>query len=220
MRINLKTTPSQMCIPFNYQPKLVGTLHKWLGPNDIHGKLAMHSFSWLMGGSTTTNGIVFDNGARFFISFHDTDRIRQIVRTILEDPVMFEGLIVTDVSIQPDPDLSNCEFFKIGSPVFIQRRLEDGSNKHYTYEDTVAGNLLEETLRHKMQVAGLPDDRTLKISFAMEYPKKKIKTIYYNGIGNRTSWCPVRIQGKPETKVFAWATGIGNSTGAGFGSIY
>ena len=43
-----------MCIPFNYQPKLVGTLHKWLGPNDIHGKLAMHSFSWLMGGSTTT----------------------------------------------------------------------------------------------------------------------------------------------------------------------
>lgn len=175
MRINLKTTSSQMCIPFNYQPKLVGTLHKWLGPNDIHGKLAMHSFSWLMGGSTTT---------------------------------------------QPDPDLSNCEFFKIGSPVFIQRRLEDGSNKHYTYEDTVAGNLLEETLRHKMQVAGLPDDRTLKISFATEYPKKKIKTIYYNGIGNRTSWCPVRIQGKPETKVFAWATGIGNSTGAGFGSIY
>ena len=81
---------------------------------------------------------------------------------------MFEGLIVTDVSIQPDPDLSNCEFFKIGSPVFIQRRLEDGSNKHYTYEDTVAGNLLEETLRHKMQVAGLPDDRTLKISFATE----------------------------------------------------
>ena len=58
-----------MCIPFNYQPKLVGTLHKWLGPNDIHGKLAMHSFSWLMGGSTTTNGIVFDNGARFFPDF-------------------------------------------------------------------------------------------------------------------------------------------------------
>lgn len=57
-------------------------------------------------------------------------------------------------------------------------------------------------------------------AFVMEYPKKKIKTIYYNGIGNRTSWCPVRIQGKPETKVFAWATGIGNSTGAGFGSIY
>ena len=40
-----------MCIHFNYQPKLVGTLHKWLGPNDIHGKLAMHSFSWLMGGN-------------------------------------------------------------------------------------------------------------------------------------------------------------------------
>lgn len=99
-------------------------------------------------------------------------------------------------------------FFKIGSPVFIQRRLEDGSNKHYTYEDTVAGNLLEETLRHKMQVAGLPDDRTLKISFATEYPKKKIKTIYYNGIGNRTSWCPVRIQGSRKLKYLHGRPGL------------
>ena len=102
MRINLKTTPSQMCIPFNYQPKLVGTLHKWLGPNDIHGKLAMHSFSWLMGGSTTTNGIVFDNGARFFISFHDPDRIRQIVRTI-----QFGGQIHTS-------DLDDCRIKPVG----------------------------------------------------------------------------------------------------------
>lgn len=220
MRINLKTTPSQEGISFNYQPKLVGVLHKWLGPNEIHGRLSMHSFSWLMGGNTTHNGIVFDKGAKFFISFHDPDKIRQIVRTILEDPVMFGGMVVTDVSIQEDPDLSNCEFFRIGSPVFIQRRLENGKNRHYTYEDEEAGRLLEETLKHKMRVAGLPEDETLEISFAKEYPKRKIKTIFYNEIGNRTSWCPLRIKGKPETKVFAWNVGAGSGTGVGFGSIY
>lgn len=31
----------------------------------------MHSFSWLMGGNATNDGIVFDKEVRFFISFHD-----------------------------------------------------------------------------------------------------------------------------------------------------
>jgi CRISPR/Cas system endoribonuclease Cas6 (RAMP superfamily) len=30
----------------------------------------------------------------------------------------------------------------------------------------------------------------------------------------------VIIEGKPETKLFAWDVGIGNSTGIGFGAIY
>lgn len=220
MRIHLKTTPSEKHIPFNYQPKLVGVLHKWLGRNDVHGKLSMHSFSWLQGGDITKDGIDFTAGAGLFISFYDPERIKQVVKTILDDPLMFSGMRVTDVTIEEDRDLSGCEFFKIGSPVFIQRGLGNGENKHYTYEDPEAGKLLEETLRHKMEVAGLPPDDSLEISFAVEYPGRKIKTIYYNGIGNRTSWCPVRIKGKPETKVFAWNVGIGSSTGIGFGSLF
>lgn len=220
MRIHLKTTSSEGRVPFNYQPKLVGVLHKWLGPNDIHGKLSMHSFSWLQGGVVTKDGIDFTAGAGLFISFYEPERTKQVVRTILNDPLMFSGMRVTDVTIEEDGDLSGCDFFKIGSPVFIQRRLETGENKHYTYENPEAGKLLEETLRHKMEVAGLPPDDSLEISFAVEYPERKVKTIYYNGIGNRTSWCPVRIKGKPETKVFARNVGIGSSTGVGFGSLF
>lgn len=220
MRIIIRTTPSAWRVPFNYQPKLVGTLHKWLGPNDIHGKLALHSFSWLLGGEVRKDGIDFKEGACLFISFHDSSAIRQIVRTILQDPGMFCGMKVTDVDLQDDPDLSGRELFSAGSPIFVQRSLGEGRNKHYTYEDSETEFFLVETLKHKMEEAGLPEDDTLEISFATEFRNRKIKTIYYNGIGNKSSWCPVIIKGKPETKVFAWNVGIGNGTGIGFGSIY
>ena len=31
MRLYLKTSPNLNSIPFNYQQKLVGTVHKWIG---------------------------------------------------------------------------------------------------------------------------------------------------------------------------------------------
>ena len=44
MRIHLKTTANTQPVPFNYQQKLVGTIHKWIGPNSIHDKISLYSF--------------------------------------------------------------------------------------------------------------------------------------------------------------------------------
>jgi CRISPR-associated endoribonuclease Cas6 len=79
---------------------------------------------------------------------------------------------------------------------------------------------MEETLRNKMRKAGIPDDATLQIEFDLQYVGKKIKMVNYRNIRNKTNWCPLIIKGKPETKLFAWNVGIGNSTGIGFGSIF
>ena len=49
MRLHLKLTPNTEPIPFNYQHQLTGTLHKWLGQNDLHDKISLYSFSWLRG---------------------------------------------------------------------------------------------------------------------------------------------------------------------------
>jgi CRISPR-associated endoribonuclease Cas6 len=62
-------------------------------------------------------------------------------------------------------------------------------------------------------------DDNLEIRFEKNYSKAKTKLIAYNGIKNKTNWCPVIIKGKPETKFFAWNVGLGNSTGIGFGAI-
>lgn len=219
MRIHLQTTPNKEKIPFNYQHKLVGVLHKWLGTNDLHGKISLYSFSWLMNARPKGDGLDYPQGASLFISFYEDQYLKQVVRTILDDPEMCYGLSVVDITIEEQPDLTNRNQFKVASPIFIQRH-HDKKSKHYTYNDAEAGELLKETLLHKMALAGLEPDETLTIRFDTSYPNKKIKLIDYRGIQNRVNYCPVIIEGKIETKAFAWQVGLGSSTGIGFGAIY
>lgn len=219
MRIHLRTTANTSPVPFNYQQKLVGTIHKWIGNNSIHDNISLYSFSWLNGGRKVDNALDFSNGASMFISFYDEKFIKQIIKTILDDPEMFCGLTVTDIMIDDEPDLEVRESFDCASPIFIKRKIEDGTIKQYNFNDQEANSLLKETLLSKMKKVGLNDD-TLEIKFDTSFNKKKLKFIRYHGIGNKASLCPVIIKAKPETKLFAWNVGIGNCTGIGFGAIY
>jgi hypothetical protein len=66
MRIHIKTTPNKELVSFNYQPKLVGILHKGLELNELHGKPALHSFSWLLNAKIAENGLTYPYRTRLF----------------------------------------------------------------------------------------------------------------------------------------------------------
>jgi len=217
MRIHVKIKTTNGIIPFDHQPLLTGTIHKWLGLNDEHGELSLYSFSQLDGGKAIANGLKFERGTSFFFSSHNPTLIKRIIGGIQADPTMFHGLAVLEVIIQEDPDLSDRELFFVASPIFIKRRNGEKVD-HIIYNDQRANDCLMETLLSKMQKAGI-NDETLRIRFENNYPKVGTKKITYNGVQNRASWCPVVIEGKPGTKLFAWNVGLGNSTGIGFGAI-
>lgn len=220
MRIYLRTTPNSQPVPVDYQQKLVGTIHKWIGAdNNLHNDLSLYSFSWLQGSKLEGKSLQFRHGASFFISFYEESVIKDIVRTILRDPQMFCGMAVSDVQIVETPDLSNKTLFYCGSPVFIKRRLEDGRVRQYNFNDVESARLMKETLINKMRHAGLEDD-SLDIRFDTTYRGKRLKFIRYHGVGNKASMCPVLISGRVETKQFVWNVGVGNCTGIGFGAIY
>lgn len=226
MRIHIKTTPNTQEVPFSYQTNLVGSIHKWLGQNEYHGKLAMFSFSNLQQSISTKTGLSFPDGSGFFISAWEKGFIQQLIKGIMEQPEIAFGMKATDVTIQQDPDLSSVERFQVASPVFI-KRWDDEIERHYLYSDPEAGQLLTQTMHHKMKVAGFEYDSTLNICFDISYPRAKTKKISYlkneDGkaieVENRSSVCPVIIKGAPETKAFAWNVGVGSSTGIGFGAI-
>lgn len=217
MRIHLKINTHNTIIPFDHQHLLTGAIHKWLGWNNEHGDISLYSFSRLDGGKKSKAGLRFENGASFFFSSYHTDLIKRLISGIQADPSMFDGLEVSEVVLQQDPDLANRDLFFAASPVFIKRRVEDRID-HILYDDPRANTCLKETLVTKLEKAGIADE-SFDIRFDTDYPKAGTKLINYKGIGNRTSWCPVYIQGRPETKVFIWNVGLGNSTGIGFGAI-
>lgn len=220
MRLYLKTSPNSCLIPFNYQQKLTGVLHKWIGKdNREHGNISLYSFSWLQNTQLEQNGLTCPYGAKWFISFYDLQAAKGVLDAIREKPEMFCGMCVDEVLIEDTSDFSNRELFYLGSPILIKRS-EGDKVIEYSYENPLSGRLLEESLRTKMQKAGLPSDKTFHIEFDLSYSKKKKKLVWYDGISNKANMCPVIIQGENETKQFAWNVGLGNCTGIGFGSIY
>ena len=217
MRIHLKLSKNNTSVDFHYISKITGTVHKWLKRNELHDSLSLYSFSFFKGGIKKDNYLQFPTGTSFFFSSYDDIVIKNIIKGIQIDPSVAYGMEVNEVIIQENPDFSNKELFYLGSPVLIKRNI-NGKDKHYIYTDNEAGMLMVETIKRKLKQAGLCDE-TLSIEFDKTYSNPKTKLIHYNNVGNKASMCPVIIKGNPETKLFAWNVGVGNSTGIGFGSL-
>lgn len=217
MRIHLRTTGAKTTIPFNYQPILTGALHKWAGRNVFHDEMSLYSFSWLQGGEPTNNGLIFPQGASYFISSSNDEFIKILIQGIKADPNIVFDLKVQEITIQEEPAFKNAEKFHAASPIFIRRHV-DGKDIHYTFREKYSNNLLTETLKNKLKKAGL-NNEGIEVSFDDTYPNAKTKMISYNNIGNKVNFCPVVIKGSPKQIAFAWNVGVGNSTGIGFGSL-
>jgi len=217
MRLHIKIKTKNQIVPFNHQHLLTGVVHKWLGWNQEHGDLSLYSFSRLEGARTAKDGLLFENQSSFFFSAWDENLVKRLIGGIQEDPMMFNGMQVTEVIMQPTPDLTEKELFYPASPIFIKRQTENNT-EHIIYDDPHANQYLKETLANKMHKAGM-NDETLDVRFDLSYPRAGTKLITYKNIKNRANWCPVLIKGEPETKAFVWEVGLGNSTGVGFGAV-
>jgi CRISPR-associated endoribonuclease Cas6 len=218
MRLYIKLSKNKEVVPFNYQHLLTGVIHKWIGEqNEEHGKPSFYSFSWLQNTSASKTGINLTINSYFFISAYDEQLIKRITKGILANPNTFCGSRVIDVQIKYAPEFSNEEHFVLNSPVLIRKR--DGEKvKHVTFKDKDFNTLLTESLIKKLKLAGLKANG-IKVQLDSSYAFPQTKLVDYKGIKNKTTLAPVIIKGSPEQIAFAWAVGLGNSTGIGFGAI-
>lgn len=219
MRLYVKLSHSTELVDYNHQHKLVGAFHKWLGPNSLHGDQSLYSFSSLMGGKNEGKGLSFKNGASLFFSFHENETAKQLLKGIINNPECCYGMRVIDIEIvETMPHIDRSVFYP-ASPIFIKRDDEQHNKIHYTFMDSCSGELLTETVRKKMEIAGLPVDETLSIKFDRNADNPRTKLISYRGIKNKVNLCPICIEAQDYTKEFIWNVGLGNSTGIGFGAI-
>jgi len=219
MRFKLKISKHKTTIPFDYQQKLVGTIHKWIGRNEEHGKQSVFSFSQLQGGEQIENGYIFPHGSTMYFSSTDNSLLTRMYKGIKQDPTMFSGLKVYEIDMIPEPAFRNRERFVLLSPIFLKQKIEGRDKpKHCTFEHDETDRLLTEAVKRRLAFNGIADD-TLKIAFDKTYQGKKTKVIKYRGIGNKTSVCPIIVEGKFETMEFIWNNGVGHSTGIGFGCL-
>lgn len=217
MRLHFNLSPNTQTVPFDYQHFLIGAFHKWMGWNKIHDSISLYSLSWLQGGGMVKDGFDFPKGARWFISFWDEEIGKQLIMSAMKNPDVCCGMVVQEIQMQDTPEFSSKERFITSSPVFIRKYDGDKKASHLTYKDDEAGSYLTETLKKKLKSAGL--NYNVKVFFDKTYHNAKTKLVKINEINNRTSFCPIIVEGDPEAIKFAWNVGIGHSTGCGFGAI-
>lgn len=218
MRLYVNISINNKIIPFNYQHLLTGVVHKWIGENNTeHGNRSLYSFSWLQNTNTNKNGLNLNRDAYFFISAYNVDLIKKIVKGILQDPELFCGSKVVSVQIKEAPAFSTEERFFLNSPILIRQREAD-EIKHITFLDDNFESLLTDSLKSKLKLANL-SDANIAVELDKSYAFPQTKLVDYNGIKNKTTLAPVIIKGTQEQIAFAWAVGLGNSTGIGFGAI-
>ena len=219
MRLYLALTKNSTVIPFNYQHLLTGCIHKWLGKaNKQHGEISMYSFSWLQTVQSSKKGLWTTENTHLFVNFYDTELAKKVVFSIMENPEMFCGVKVREVTIQAPPEFTDKAYFYVASPVLIQRDNGKGGKKHYRYYEEKASQLLTETLQKKLMKADL-SPKNVRVYFDVDYLKAKTKLITYNKMDKKVNVCPIIIEGSPEQLKFAWHVGVGNSTGIGFGAL-
>jgi CRISPR-associated endoribonuclease Cas6 len=218
MRLHIQLSRNKEIVPFSYQETQVSKLHYWLGKNSVHDSVSLYSFSWLCDGKALGNkGLEFKNGSKYFISCHDVDLLKQIIKSIQDDNSFGYGMVITSLTLEKEPIFETENRFQVASPVFIKRIVE-GKTKFYYPTDDEANTLMTETLVNKLKKAGL-NHEGVKARFDENYQNFTIKVAIYKGIQNKGTICPVIIKGTPEQLAFAWNVGVGSSTGIGFGSL-
>lgn len=216
MRIHLKLTPNTETVPFNYQGHLVQRFHEWLGENNVHDDLSLYSLSWLWNGKSSKNGFNFRNGAEWFISAYDDEIIKKLIDSIMKNADLAFGMSVQELTMQMTPKFQGKAHFRVASPVFIKRNIEE-ADKYFYHSDKEANHFLTETLQSKLKKAKLNTD--VQVRFDDTYRSPKIEGILYKGNRKKGSRCPVIVEGSAEAVGFAWNVGIGNGTGIGFGAL-
>jgi CRISPR-associated endoribonuclease Cas6 len=221
MRLRIRTTPNEQPVPFNYQEKLLGFIHKTLGEmNKEHDRLSLYTHSSLEGSRFVKDHLEFPHGATWLISFHDPALAEKLIIGALRESEICYGMRVAQITQQTTPRFGEEYTFKTASPVLARLQTPDGKIRHLTYADPEADEVLTKTLLHKMNEAKLDErHKNVRVSFDRTYRGAKTKLITIHNIHNRASVCPFRIEGSPEALQFAWEVGVGHSTGAGFGCL-
>lgn len=217
MRLYFKLSSTNEIVPFDYQYFLLGKFHKWLGENDLHDKLSLYSFGWITEGEVLNKGLTFKSDAMWFISFWDEEIGKKIIFNSMKDADFIFGMKVIDITIKDTPSFSSRERFSVSSPVLIRHYLDNREVKHILSENPLSDELMTKTMQRKLREANCDDD--ISIRFDRYYPKPKTKLVKINGIDNKANFCPVIIEGNPESIKFAWNVGVGHSTGSGFGAL-
>jgi CRISPR-associated endoribonuclease Cas6 len=217
MRAYLTINAKNKIIPLDHRDQLIQIIHHWLGWTSELENHPPYSFSRFESARNTIEGIIFNGETSFFFSSPDALLVKKLEVGVKSKPELFNGLMVTEIKLVEDPDLSKRELFYAAAPLLLIHQKQNKTD-YILYNQSNANAILKEQTIVQLKAAGI-NDETFDVTFDENYTNAGIKKIIYNNTTMRASWCQIIIKGEPNTKRYLWHTGLGNLTEIGFGTI-
>jgi CRISPR-associated endoribonuclease Cas6 len=223
MRLLFDLTPPHRPLGFDYPYKLCSVIHRWLGfDNPWHDRLSLYSFGWLTGGQFTRQGLVFPEGASWFVSSYDSNFLAQLMTGAYDNREVCFGMRIRSIKVARHPAFRDgLHTFRVSGPILLKSLMPDQSVKFLTFLDgTEADQALTHSIHRKLDYAGLSHWKDgVRARFKRGIHSAKTKLVQIKNIQNRASQCPIEVEAPQQTLRFIWLTGVGNSTGVGFGGM-
>lgn len=222
LRLVVEFSTNTLPIPFDYVHKQCVYFYGLLGETPHHdSRISLYSYSMLRGQSFVHKDALYIPEPYMFISSYDEDVLARVKQSLERKRQANFGMMVERVSYVDTPNFQTRQFFPVTSGILLRSDRVEGSNYKQYYlpsdEPQITSELLTRSLKGKMNAAGLDGD--VRVSFAPNVFNGRQKSYNINGIHNKVSHHPIIVEGSREIVGLAWAAGVGQSTGCGFGSL-
>lgn len=226
MRIKINFKPSNVEIPaFKITDISKSYLHKIIGTNnEYHDKFSLYSITSLMRGkyNRDNKSYSFPIGTYIIFSTIDENLINIILTNIYKVNFGY-GLDLFGIDIIEESFTNGNNYITTLSPILLRNsKIKSKKDNAVTFENKLEFETLitEKTLSKIKRINNnlITDNFSIKLTNDNKY--NKVKIIPINGIPNITSRCNLVVNSNPEVMKILYNTGLGMSTGCGFGTFY
>lgn len=218
MRIKFLLSGTDKALPINNQHIVNSFIHRVIGPNnEHHDSQSIYSVSSLYGGKWIkgTKSISFVNGGYITISSLNKDFLDSIILKIYKTPFHLDIKVVGMEFIE-ETFYNGWNHFATLSPFLIK----ESDKRFLTLKDDNFEYKVKQYLINKLRKM----DSTLDLSdFDVKIPQNKgnkVKCVFVKSVPNFANQCHISIRCNKKVANLLYNTGIGKSTGSGFGTIY
>jgi CRISPR-associated endoribonuclease Cas6 len=217
MRITLNFGPT--VVPFSEptQNYVNGLIHTILGKdNHYHDKFSNYSVSFLRGGKLTSEGLIYPDGGKLYISSPDETFIETfLINLIHSKNVKVRDMALTSYDISDISVNAKYDIIETLSPILLK---ENG--KRITFKDSSFLSVLERQCVAKLTKNGLTStDLKGFIIKPFHFEKARVQLPKIKNVVNPSSQVMLVIEGTVKARKMLYEMGLGNSTGCGFGAV-
>ena len=246
MRIKVNFSKNTSDVP-NNNNVVLEYIHRCLGrDNEYHDKISAYNISHLYGGEINSHdpkSLNYPNGGYIIVSSMDNTFMGKILVGLLNNPIMSHGMKFRNYDHMNEEFMNGWNHFSVLSPFIIKeiygknnygfltldgeyKRVEEKwvveKKENYDFENVVKEHLINKLkkINPSLDLSGFNVKIDELDRSGVRHNKHKVKKVYVNNILNFANQCQLSIQCNRKVAELLYNIGIGQSTGAGFGTVY